>query len=440
MPTSSSGVSSPTEDLHWPDWCSQGICDLANKYRRRSDGRILFLHYDTFNVTARVHWDDNGRDWLIRFTLPGKSSLMDDKVQTEAAAMKYVSTNTPIPVPRVIAHGSAKENPMGLGAFIIMTWVEGRKMSDILHNENDGNAEENQQTIERLYEQMAEILIELWKLNFERIGSFGHNAMTGKIAVDRRPFARAVNEVMRVCELGDHPSLSRTYNSASDYILMLLELQYKHLRRHHGAMGETASYQEQYAARHLMKAIAPNFLSLGENYGPFKLFAEGFSPDHILVDENLQVTGVVNWEFCYSAPVQFASTIPCWLLPQTPDRMIESQGHASFIEAYLPKADLFLRVLERQENRRGQDSDGQLSTRMRRSIEDNSAWFNLACRSVTCMNVIYWNLLDEYCWGPRSSVGERAHATTSTGMHRKIHGHFHRKSTMHEKGQTWKVR
>lgn len=45
----------------------------------------------------------------------------------------------------------------------------------------------------------------------------------------------------------------------------------------------------------------------------------------------------------------------------------------------------------------------RLSTCMRQSIDDRSAWFNLACRQPFSVDLIYWDLLDEYCWGPRST-------------------------------------
>ena len=55
---------------------------------------------------------------------------------------------------------------------------------------------------------------------------------------------------------------------------------------------------------------------------------------------------------------------------------------------------------------------------MRRSIEDRSAWFTLALHMGASVDLIYWDLLDEYCWGPRSSIAHRVHdVTTSPEMH-----------------------
>lgn len=38
---------------------------------------------------------------------------------------------------------------------------------------------------------------------------------------------------------------------------------------------------------------------------------------------------------------------------------------------------------------------------------------------VPSVDMIYWDLLDEYCWGPRKSIAERVYnATTAPEMHK----------------------
>ncbi|KAL4892018.1 hypothetical protein BDV59DRAFT_202919 [Aspergillus ambiguus] len=320
----------------------QEVSQFANRYRNRDDGQVVSIHYDPFTVKARLRWKDGGKDWLIRFTFSGRSSFIDEKVQNEAVAMKFVALSTPIPVPRVIAYGTAADNPTGLGPFIIMTWVEGKKMSDILWNKGDRSSEDNDTIMEALYGQMAELLLELWKLNFDKIGSLAQTEMTRTISASRRPSSQGISELSRVCDLSDHIGPSKIYHSAVDYVSSLLELQSIRLQRQQATIGDTAPYREQYTALHLMKAIALNFVSRTENYGPFKLFAEGLRPENVLVDDSLQVTGVINWEFCYSAPVQFAGSMPDWLLPDAPHVFIKQRGLRAFLETYIAEASTFL--------------------------------------------------------------------------------------------------
>lgn len=412
----------------WVELCSRsarGICGLANKYRNRDDCLLRSMHSGSFNFSLRLHWEDDGDDWLIRFPLPGKSMFPEEKVRGEAILMTYIADNTTIPVPRVIASGTADENPTGLGPFIIMTWIEGRKMSELLRTSDSSDKEEtlnpdiDEETLKALYGQMAQVLLKLWKLDFDCIGSLSNNEVTGKPQVTKRPLTLAMNELVRTCGLTDLDP-PRTYNSSTDYIVSLLELQSKHLQQQRNSIYDSADCREKYASRHLMKASALNFLPPEDNYGPFKLFCDDLCPGNVLVNDSLQITGIIDWEFCYAAPAQFAGSIPWWLLLERPHRIIYNSGVKAFFEDFLPKADLFLQCMETKETELGVDpSDYNLSVRMRRSIQDRSAWFNMACRMVPSVDMIYWDLLDEYCWGPRKSIAERVYnATTSPEMHK----------------------
>jgi hypothetical protein len=169
-----------------------------------------------------------------------------------------------------------------------------------------------------------------------------------------------------------------------------------------------------------MKAIALNFISSNDDHGPFKLLCDDFGPGNVLVNDSLEIVAVIDWEFCYAAPLQFAASIPWWLLLRRPDYIVNDIGPDSFFEAFIPKANIFLQALEEQELAIGlSKGDDRLSVLMRQSLENRSAWFMLACRKIASVDLIYWDLLDEYCWGPRSSMAERAHALTGMGeMHR----------------------
>ncbi|PWY75252.1 hypothetical protein BO94DRAFT_627266 [Aspergillus sclerotioniger CBS 115572] len=412
----------------WVNRCSQsgrGICDLANRYRQRDDCHLRSMHSGSFNFSFRLHWDDGGEDWLIRFPLAGKSMFPNEKVHGEALLMKYIADHTSIPVPRVIGYGTDYENPTGLGPYIIMTWVEGRKMSELLRKDASSGKDEaldldiDGDMLRVLYGQMAHILLELWKLDFDRIGSLGRDEGTGESRITERPVTLAMNELVRTCGLVDSTP-TRTYTSSADYIISLLESQSTHLQEQRNSIYDSTDCREKYACRHLMKAIALSFLSEKDNHGPFKLFGDDLCPGNVLVNDSFQITGVIDWEFCYAAPAQFAGSIPWWLLLERPHRIIYNSGVDTFFDQYLPKADVFLQCLEQKEAEQGiPSSHDRLSARMRQSIRDRSAWFNLACRMVPSVDMIYWDLVDEYCWGSSETIAERVYNFTATPeMHR----------------------
>ncbi|PWY88189.1 hypothetical protein BO70DRAFT_385428 [Aspergillus heteromorphus CBS 117.55] len=433
----------------WVSQCSksaQGICDLANRYRQRDDCLLRSMHSGSFNFSFRLHWEDDGEDWLIRFPLRGKSMFLDEKIIGEAVLMKYLREKTNIPVPEVIAYGAGDENPTGLGPFIIMTWIEGRKMSDVLRKEGGSEKEEvldphiNEAVLESLYGQMAGILLELWKLDFDRIGCLALDEGTGEFQITKPPITLATNELIRTCGLDHVSTSSRVYNSSVEYIHSLLTLQSTHLTQQRNSIYDAEDCREKYTCRHLMKAIALNFIptSSEETHGPFKLFCDDLCPGNVLVNDQLQVVAVIDWEFSYAAPAQFAGSIPWWLLLDQPHRIVSDRGGEGFLELFLPKADAFLRVLERREEEEEEgvgvgvgvgvggkvgDDGKRLSMCMRASLRDRSAWFALAVRMVHSVDLIYWDLLDEFCWGAREKVAERVYGvTTGVEMHRRREG------------------
>ncbi|PLB48360.1 hypothetical protein P170DRAFT_456904 [Aspergillus steynii IBT 23096] len=412
---------------------SAGICDLANRYRQRDDCKLCSMHCGSFNFSFRLSWEDEGEDWLLRFPLPGKSMFLDEKVRSEALLMKFIARETNIPVPRIIASGTGDENPTGLGPFIIMTWIDGKKMSDVLRQSDLPDKQDvldlaiGPETLETLYGEMAEVLLELWKLDFDKIGSIGEDSMNGKPIVDGRPLTRELNELIRISGLKDCTP-RRVYHTSVDYITSLLTLQSVHLDQQRNSVYDSKDCREKYACRQLMKAIALNFIPQ-DDCGPFKLFCDDLCPGNVLVDDSLRIVGVIDWEFSYAAPSQFAASIPWWLLLRRPHSLVNQYGPDAFFESFLPKATIFLEALEKREEIQGlTGQDCRLSARMRQSIEDKSAWFTLASHMVASVDLLYWDLLDEYCWGPRSSIAQRVHAvTTSPEMHKRREDFVHSK-------------
>ncbi|KAL4790754.1 kinase-like domain-containing protein [Aspergillus venezuelensis] len=351
---------------------SAGICELANRYRGRDDCLMRSMHSGSFNFSIRRTWEDDGEYWLIRFPIPGKSMFLDEKVQSEAILMEYIAKETSIPVPKVIGYGTATENPTGLGPFIIMTWIEGTKIQTRLLDPDI-----IPETLKKLYGEMAGVLLELWKLEFNLIGSFGKDA-NGQIAVTGRPLTRELNELIRVSGLSSDCTPPRVYHTSTDYSALLLQLQSTQLEQQRKSLYDSQDCEDDI---------------------PFKLFCDDLHLGNILVDESLHIVGVLDWEFTYAAPSQFASTIPWWLLLRRPDSLVDDLGPDTFSESFVSKAVVFLEALKEQKKSRRLDTQPQLSDSMRQSINNQSAWLTFACHMTSSVDLLYWDLLDEYCWG-----------------------------------------
>lgn len=403
---------------------SDGICELAGRYRGSNECFLKSWHCGSFNLSVRLHWEDGGPDWLIRFPIPGKSMLPEEKVRNEVCVMKFIQQNTNIPVPSIIASGMGADNPAGLGPFIIMVFVEGRKMSDILKAKSKAEDDEtlldlaiDDSILKSLYAQLADIHLELFEHDFDRIGSLSLDAQNNSCSVRYRPMTLNMNEIMRCSGLPGDCFPSRPYASSADYLLELSEVQFTHLLRQRNSVFDAADCREKYTCRHLFQAIIPRFICRTENAGPFKLTCDDLCPGNILVNDSLQIVAALDWEFCYAAPIQFSSSPPWWLLLKKPGDWLADEGPESFLNQYTPKLELFLQTMEQREEARTTVArvppSKRLSARMRQAFDDKSFWFNMAARTSFEVDDIYWYMLDEYCYGPRASIRQRVISCTS---------------------------
>lgn len=132
-----------------------------------------------YNMNCKVVFD-NGEKWMIRFPMVGKVMYADEKVEIEVTTMKLIRQQTNIPVPDVKAWGLAADNPLGIGPFIMMEFIEGIGVDEILQNPDARIMREdiNQDTVETILKQTVGFQLQLQKLNFPRIGSISSN-LTG---------------------------------------------------------------------------------------------------------------------------------------------------------------------------------------------------------------------------------------------------------------------
>lgn len=124
----------------------------------------------------------------------------DEKITHEAATMRFVRENTNIPVPSVIAWGLSHENPLGLGAFIIMEFIEGEPL-DVILRQGSGPEEAhslrldiNDEELETIYRQIANFLLGLSAHDFPQIGSLSGNADFNS-GINSRPLTLKMNEI-----------------------------------------------------------------------------------------------------------------------------------------------------------------------------------------------------------------------------------------------------
>ena len=171
------------EWLSWKDKVIDSMDEIAAFVARRRKGgeaeRIVHYYRGSFNICIHIKFKDTGPDAIIRFPKAGVTAFRDEKVEKEVQVMKFLSQNTTIPLPRLISWGLTVESPQELGPFIIMDYVEGTHLSDILKKPTLSNREKeilnpdiDDTTLDIIYRQIADIMLQFYEIDFSHIG--GH--------------------------------------------------------------------------------------------------------------------------------------------------------------------------------------------------------------------------------------------------------------------------
>ncbi|KAB8252945.1 hypothetical protein BDV35DRAFT_375407 [Aspergillus flavus] len=278
------------------------VTNFMASYREgvRPVDRARIADLGAFSLCFRLVFED-GFSSLLRFPCPCRVMFPEEKVQNEVAIMTYLQQNTKIPVLKIIHHGTSEDSPAGLGPFVLMEYVEhasnlatqlrapGYQRGDrpLLDPDNE------EEKLELFYSQIADILLARWPEM-----QIGWN-------VTNRPLTMNMNELTEFLHL---------------------------VTQRNDAVDSEQDCRSRYVARRLFcKLAAESRLNshTTSNSLPFKLFCDDLRPTNILLDDNMKIIAVIDWEFTYTAPAEFAS-MPPW--------------------TYQPHLESFLRVLKRQED------------------------------------------------------------------------------------------
>lgn len=146
-----------------------------NKLPCQLDGTF---HHGAFNAGMKMVFSD-GTTWMVRFPRAGMicDQFMDEKIAMEVSALSLIRDKTTIPVPKVHAWGFAASNPIGLGPFIMMDFIDGVSLGDLLRDPEAQRPSRvmrediSDDDVEVIYRQMANFLLQLFRLDFSQIGS-----------------------------------------------------------------------------------------------------------------------------------------------------------------------------------------------------------------------------------------------------------------------------
>lgn len=285
---------------------------LAAKLAYEHVGRLPVdaMHHSqgSFNRCYRVKFKQ-GPDVLVRFAALGRSMFRREKVEDEVAVLEYIVQNTSIPVPRVLGSGTSV-----VGPYIVMEFIEGKILSEYLKASQEHNAPStlnldlDTAALRRVYRVMANILLGLSRCQFPAIGGLVKDSEG--FSVKKRAITFNMNELVSMGNFPPRRLSQDTFSDATSYLASLANEHFVHLEtQRNDAIADENDCRKKYIARCLFREVVRQY-STTYNNGPFILYCDDLRPSNVLVDDDLGLRAVVDWEYSYVAPAEFTYCSP----------------------------------------------------------------------------------------------------------------------------------
>lgn len=249
------------------------------------------------NYHIEVCFDD-GIVWIARIrrfnaTSP-PAALRDYIIQSEVATLKFLE-RTSVPAPKVFDFAlEHADNAVGVG-YILMEKLPGSSLRWSIATQDQRK---------KVMDQLADTFIQLRKYPFDLLGSLDRPGYSHIGAFARESLTDFTKSEMRT--MGPFSSLAEFHLSELRLILDLI------IRE------EIYSQQpvDAYLIHRFLVDLLPSVLSSPAPDGQqFYLKHADDKGDHILVDEDFNITGIIDWEWAHTAPPTHAFNSPIGFLP-----------------------------------------------------------------------------------------------------------------------------
>ncbi|RSL69901.1 hypothetical protein CEP53_002048 [Fusarium sp. AF-6] len=383
--------------------------------------------HGSFNACIPVHIEEDARgsslpaQALVRIPLPYKvgedynPGNVDEKVRSEAATYIWMQKNCPdVPIPRLFGFGfpgtrsfTSIETASFYHRFMwvprrFVAWLFGRgelsryvinnrsTLPDLgylviehidngtLLSEDWAAGHGNDEKRANLFGNLSRIMLRLAKLPLPKIGSWTMDD-NGELKLANRPLTPLLHQ-QENAEIPTDIPRDRTYTSVESYYLDLIACQDNRIRHQPNSVHDQGDGEQQLAALTGLRALLPKFADRKHREGPFVLSLTDLHRSNIFVDEDWNITGIIDLEWACSRPVEMAGP-PVWLSGRTLEEITfhsEEYGkfHSEFVDA-----------LEREELDQGESTEN--AELMRESWEQRKFWYSHALDSPNTLLALF---------------------------------------------------
>lgn len=260
----------------------KAVCKLASSL---NDDRPCTFEYPSktlmgcANYHARVRFDDGSRSWLLRvprvsgFAAGLPVALAEYLVRSEYATLKFLET-TAVPAPRAFSFGIPSEgtdHDVGV-CFLLMEELSGKPWN------YEGDTA-------KVWKGLADILEELAKHPFEQAGSLYVESSNSLPSVS----AFASDRFVCLEPYGPFDTAAAYYTAWAEQYLVLI------------ADGQLYP-QFPVEAYLVYRFLQDNATQLADPEDKFFLKHVDDKGDHLMVDEDLNITGIIDWQMARIVP------------------------------------------------------------------------------------------------------------------------------------------
>ncbi|KAI1944149.1 hypothetical protein LOZ12_004268 [Ophidiomyces ophidiicola] len=318
----------------------------------------------SYNINFPVVFcDPDGREmekWIVRIPLIPRLAFPEEKMRGEIATMKYVSEKTKIPIAHLYGYSISSENVLGQ-PFMLLEFIEGQTLHSVL---------------------------EFLEANEEKRKH--HN----------RPLTISINDQevggLNVCQ---YLSKHQTFTSTVDYAYMLLNTIFNEFYHRRDSVYDEEDARCYIYSLYLAQGVIMEWIRPEFNHGPFILMHKDLRPCNIIVDDNLNIISVLDWEWSHTVPTQLFVP-PSWLTRRT----LLSITHPISMILYNHELYHFRTAVERREYADYNPSKSLTATlpltKLWREFRQNHHLFlAFGLQSPGCFSSVFLNVVDTHYFG-----------------------------------------
>ena len=243
--------------------------------------------FGSYNIVYKLTFSD-GTKWAVR--IPGHGCFLDEdeieKMNYEYQAMRYSRNNTTIPIPEVFIWDTECDL-IGV-AFALMSWAEGRSVFSLWFDENWSTDEKRL----RILTSVANSMAQLQNLRTDCIG------------------APRFTEDGQYSHVG--PELYFRGNRKRAWAYCTQHGPWETFQEYLDEILSERDYWDAHVLRHAFESMPPDLTDCSTCC----LSLNDFNSQNILVDDEGNVTAIIDWDRVQSLPASAGpARFPAWITP-----------------------------------------------------------------------------------------------------------------------------